>query len=106
MTKEELRKRILEIEDVIDSVDCKTAENLFEEREELREQLRDILLNELENVLYKITSVKTITTQDIDHDELIDRYEETGNVIESFSMEAKEHAFDYIEVVKTEIVER
>ena len=82
MTKEELRSKILELEEAMREEDSKsTTAKLSDEWDELMSKLEDVIYDELEGVADKY---------DVDTDILIAEYMESGDLEESFKIAAEE----------------
>lgn len=80
MTKEELRSKILELEEAMREEDSKsTTAKLSDEWDELMSKLEDVIYDELEGVAVKIVT-----------DILITEYMESGDLEESFKIAAEE----------------
>ena len=82
MTKEELRSKILELEEAMREEDSKsTTAKLSDEWDELMSKLEDVIYDELERIVDKY---------DVDTDILIAEYMESGDLEESFKIAAEE----------------
>lgn len=79
MTKEELRERILELEDRMSKEDSREAvSKMYDEWGELSNNLEDILYEELEGMALKVITEKITERYDIDTDILVSEYMESG----------------------------
>lgn len=91
MTKEELRSKILELEEAMREEDSKsTTAKLSDERDELMSKLGDVIYDELEGVAVKIVIERIVDKYDVDTDTLITEYMESGDLEESFKIVAEE----------------
>lgn len=107
MTKEELRERILELEDRMSKEDSRKAiSEMNDEWEELSSNLEDILYEELEGIALKIVTEKIIERYDIDTDILISEYMESGDLEKAFTTAAEECDCGWKEDIKKEIIKR
>lgn len=78
MTKEELRSKILELEEAMREEDSKsTTAKLSDEWDELMSKLEDVIYDELEGVAVKIVTERIVDKYDVDTDILIAEYMET-----------------------------
>lgn len=85
MTKEELRSKILELEEAMREEDSKsTTAKLSDEWDELMSKLKDVIYDELEGVAVKIVTERIVDKYDVDTDILIAEYMESGDLEESF----------------------
>lgn len=101
MTKEELRSKILELEEAMREEDSRSAlAKLNEEWDELTEKLTETLYDELEGITVKIVTEKIIDKYDVDTDLLVAEYIENGDLEKSFEIAAEECDW------KTEITKR
>lgn len=107
MTKEELRERILELEDRMSKEDSRKAiSEMNNECEELSDNLENILYEELEGMALKIVSEKIIERYDIDTDTLVSEYIENGDLEKAFIAAAEECDCGWKEDIKEEIIKR
>lgn len=107
MTKEELRERILELEDRMSKEDSREAvSEMYDEWEELSSNLEDILYEELEGIALKIVTEEIIERYDIDTDILISEYMESGDLEKAFTTAAEECDCGWKEDIKKEIIKR
>lgn len=91
MTKEELRSKILELEEAMREEDSKsTTAKLSDEWDELMSKLGDVIYDELEGVAVKIVTERIVDKYDVDTDLLIAEYMESGDLEESFKIAAEE----------------
>ena len=91
MTKEELRSKILELEEAMREEDSKsTTAKLSDEWDELMSKLEDVIYDELEGVAVKIVTERIVDKYDVDTDILIAEYMESGDLEESFKIAAEE----------------
>ena len=91
MTKEELRSKILELEEAMREEDSKsTTAKLSDEWDELMSKLEDVIYDELEGVAVKIVTERIVDKYDVDTDILITEYMESGDLEESFKIAAEE----------------
>lgn len=91
MTKEELRSKILELEEAMREEDSKsTTAKLSDELDELMSKLGDVIYDELEGVAVKIVTERIVDKYDVDTDILIAEYMESGDLEESFKIVAEE----------------
>lgn len=105
MTKEELRERILELEDRMLKEDSgKAISEMNDEWEELSDNLENVLYEELEGMALKVITEKIIERYDIDTDILVSEYMESGNLEKAFTAAAEE--CDWKEDIKKEIIKR
>lgn len=96
MTKEELRSKILELEEDSKS----TTAKLSDEWDELMSKLEDVIYDELEGVAVKIVTERIVDKYDVDTDILIAEYMESGDLEESFKIAAEDCGW------KTDITKR
>ena len=90
MTKEELRSKILELEEAMREEDSKsTIVKLSDEWDELMSKLEDVIYDELEGVEVKIVTERIVDKYDVDTDILIAEYMESGDLEESFKIAAE-----------------
>lgn len=107
MTKEELRERILELEDRMSKEDSRKAiSEMNDEWEELSSNLEDILYEELEGIALKIVTEKIIERYDVDTDVLVSEYMESGDLEKAFTAAAEECDCGWKEDIKKEIIKR
>ena len=107
MTKEELRERILEIEDRMLKEDSgKAISEMNDEWEELSDNLENVLYEELEGMALKVITEKIIERYDIDTDILVSEYMESGNLEKAFTAAAEECDCGWKEDIKKEIIKR
>lgn len=107
MTKEELRERILELEDRMSKEDSRKAiSEMNDEWEELSDNLGNILYEELEGMALKVITEKIIERYDIDTDILVSEYMESGNLEKAFTAAAEECDCGWKEDIKKEIIKR
>lgn len=107
MTKEELRERILELEDRMSKEDSRKAiSEMNDEWEELSSNLEDILYEELEGIALKIVTEKIIERYDVDTDVLVSEYMESGDLEKAFTTAAEECDCGWKEDIKKEIIKR
>lgn len=107
MTKEELRERILELEDRMSKEGSRKAiSEMNDEWEELSSNLEDILYEELEGIALKIVTEKIIERYDIDTDVLVSEYMESGDLEKAFTTAAEECDCGWKEDIKKEIIKR
>lgn len=107
MTKEELRERILELEDRILKEDSRKAvSEMNDEWEELSDNLENILYEELEGMALKVITEKIIEMYDINTDILISEYMESGDLEKAFTAAAEECDCGWKEDIKKEIIKR
>lgn len=107
MTKEELRERILELEDRMLKEDSgKAISEMNDEWEELSDNLENVLYEELEGMALKVITEKIIERYDIDTDILVSEYMESGNLEKAFTAAAEECACGWKEDIKKEIIKR
>lgn len=91
MTKDELRSKILELEEAMREEDSKsTTAKLSDEWDELMSKLGDVIYDELEGVAVKIVTERIVDKYDVDTDTLIAEYMESGDLEESFKIAAEE----------------
>lgn len=89
MTKEELRERILELEDRMSKEDSRKAvSEMNDEWEELSNNLENILYEELEGMALKVITEKIIERYDIDI--LMSEYMDNGDLEKAFTVAAEE----------------
>lgn len=88
MTKEELRSKILELEEAMREEDSRSA--LAKPSDELTKELEEILYDELEGVTVKIVTERIVNKHDIDVDLLITEYMENGDLEKSFEIAAED----------------
>lgn len=89
MTKEELRSKILELEEAMREEDSKsTTAKLSDEWDELMSKLEDVIYDELEGVA--VVTERIVDKYDVDTDILIAEYMESGDLEESFKIAAEE----------------
>lgn len=107
MTKEELRERILELEDRMLKEDSgKAISEMNDEWEELSDNLENVLYEELEGMALKVITEKIIERYDIDTDILVSGYMESGNLEKAFTAAAEECDCGWKEDIKKEIIKR
>lgn len=107
MTKEELRERILELEDRMSKEDSRKAvSEMNDEWEELSNNLENILYEELEGMALKVTTEKIIERYDIDTDILMSEYMDNGDLEKAFTVAAEECDCGWKEDIKKEIIKR
>ena len=107
MTKEELRERILELEDRMLKEDSgKAISEMNDEWEELSDNLENVLYEELEGMALKVITEKIIERYDIDTDILVSEYMESGNLEKAFTAVAEECDCGWKEDIKREIIKR
>lgn len=107
MIKEELRERILELEDRMSKEDSRKAiSEMNDEWEELSDNLENILYEELEGMALKVITEKIIERYDIDTDILVSEYMESGNLEKAFTTAAEECDCGWKEDIKKEIIKR
>ena len=107
MTKEELRERILELEDRMSKEDSRKAvSEMYDEWEELSNNLEDILYEELEGMALKVITEKIIERYDIDTEILVSHYMESGDLEIAFTAVAEECDCGWKEDIKREIIKR
>lgn len=107
MTKEELRERILELEDRMSKEDSRKAiSEMNDEWEELSSNLEDILYEELEGIALKIVTEKIIERYDVDTDVLVSEYMDSGDLEKAFTTAAEECDCGWKEDIKKEIIKR
>lgn len=107
MTKEELRERILELEDRMSKEDSRKAiSEMNDEWEELSDNLENILYEELEGMALKVITEKIIERYDIDTNILVSEYMESGNLEKAFTTAAEECDCGWKEDIKKEIIKR
>lgn len=107
MTKEELRERILELEDRMSKEDSREAvSEMYDEWEELSDNLENILYEELEGMALKVIAEKIIERYDIDTDILVSEYMESGDLEKAFTTAAEECDCGWKEDIKKEIIKR
>lgn len=105
MTKEELRERILELEDRMLKEDSgKAISEMNDEWEELSDNLENVLYEELEGMALKVITEKIIERYDIDTDILVSEYMESGNLEKAFTAAAEECDCGWKEDIKKVIV--
>lgn len=105
MTKEELRERILELEDRMSKEDSREAvSEMYDEWEELSNNLEDILYEELEGVALKVITEKI--TERYDTDILVSEYMESGDLEKAFTAAAEECDCGWKEDIKKEIIKK
>lgn len=103
MTKEELRERILELEDRMSKEDSRKAvSEMNDEWEELSNNLENILYEELEGMALKVITEKIIERYDADI--LMSEYMDNGDLEKAFTVAAEE--CDWKEDIKKEIIKR
>lgn len=90
MTKEELRSKILELEEAMREDSKSTTAKLSDEWDELMSKLEDVIYDELEGVAVKIVTERIVDKYDVDTDILIAEYMESGDLEESFKIAAEE----------------
>lgn len=88
MTKEELRSKILELEEAMREEDSKSTTAKLSD--ELMSKLGDVIYDELEGVAVKIVTERIVDKYDVDTDILIAEYMESGDLEESFKIVAEE----------------
>lgn len=88
MTKEELRSKILELEEAMREEDSKSTTAKLSD--ELMSKLEDVIYDELEGVAVKIVTERIVDKYDVDTDILIAEYMESGDLEESFKIAAEE----------------
>lgn len=99
MTKEELRSKILELEEAMREEDSKsTTAKLSDEWDELMSKLEDVIYDE--GVAVKIVTERIVDKYDVDTDILITEYMESGDLEESFKIAAEDCGW------KTDITKR
>lgn len=107
MIKEELRERILELEDRMSKEDSRKAiSEMNDEWEELSSNLEDILYEELEGIALKIVTEKIIERYDVDTDVLVSEYMDSGDLEKAFIAVAEESDCGWKEEIKKEIIKR
>ena len=107
MTKEELRERILELEDRMLKEDSgKAISEMNDEWEELSDNLENVLYEELEGMALKVITEKIIERYDIDTDILVSEYMESGDLEKAFTTAAEECDCGWKEDIKKEIIKR
>lgn len=107
MTKEELRERILELEDRMLKEDSgKAISEMNDEWEELSDNLENVLYEELEGMALKVITEKIIERYDIDTDILVSEYMESGDLEKAFTVAAEECDCGWKEDIKKEIIKR
>lgn len=107
MTKEELRERILELEDRMLKEDSgKAISEMNDEWEELSDNLENVLYEELEGMALKVITEKIIERYNIDTDILVSEYMESGNLEKAFTAAAEECDCGWKEDIKKEIIKR
>ena len=107
MTKEELRERILELEDRMLKEDSgKAISEMNDEWEELSDNLENVLYEELEGMALKVITEKIIERYDINTDILVSEYMESGNLEKAFTAAAEECDCGWKEDIKKEIIKR
>ena len=105
MTKEELRERILELEDRMLKEDSgKAISEMNDEWEELSDNLENVLYEELEGMALKVITEKIIERYDIDTDILVSEYMESGDLEKAFTAAAEECDCGWKEDIKKEII--
>lgn len=105
MTKEELRERILELEDRMSKEDSREAvSEMYDEWEELSDNLENILYEELEGMALKVITEEIIERYDTDI--LISEYMESGDLEKAFTTAAEECDCGWKEDIKKEIIKR
>lgn len=103
MTKEELRERILELEDRMSKEDSREAvSEMYDKWEELSDNLENILYEELEGMALKVITEKIIERYDTDI--LVSEYMESGDLEKAFTTAAEECGWK--EDIKKEIIKR
>lgn len=103
MTKEELRERILELEDRMSKKDSRKAvSEMNDEWEELSNNLENILYEELEGMALKVITEKIIERYDTDI--LMSEYMDNGDLEKAFTVAAEE--CDWKEDIKKEIIKK
>lgn len=106
MTKEELRERILELEDRMSKEDSRKAvSEMNDEWEELSNNLENILYEELEGMALKVITEKIIERYDIDTDILMSEYMDSGDLEKAFTA-AEECDCGWKEDIKKKIIKR
>lgn len=107
MTKEELRERILELEDRMLKEDSgKAISEMNDEWEELSDNLENVLYEELEGMALKVITEKIIERYDIDTDVLVSEYMDSGDLEKAFTAAAEECGCGWKEDIKKEIIKR
>ena len=107
MTTEELRERILELEDRMSKEDSRKAvSEMNDEWEELSNNLENILYEELEGMALKVITEKIIERYDIDTDILMSEYMDNGDLEKAFTAAAEECDCGWKEDIKKEIIKR
>lgn len=107
MTKEELRERILELEDRMLKEDSgKAISEMNDEWEELSDNLENVLYEELEGMALKVITEKIIERYDIDTDVLVSEYMDSGDLEKAFTAAAEECDCGWKEDIKKEIIKR
>lgn len=103
MTKEELRERILELEDRMSKEDSREAvSEMYDEWGELSNNLKDILYEELEGMAVITEKI----TERYDTDILVSEYMESGDLEKAFTAAAEECDCGWKEDIKKEIIKR
>ena len=107
MTKEDLKERILELEDRMSKEDSRKAlSEMNDEWGELLDNLENILYEELEGIALKVTAEKTIKREDINTGMLLSEYMCSGDLEKAFIAAAEECDYDLEENIKKEIIKR
>lgn len=96
MTKEELRSKILELEEAMREEDSKSTTAKLSD--ELMSKLEDVIYDE--GVAVKIVTERIVDKYDVDTDILITEYMESGDLEESFKIAAEDCGW------KTDITKR
>lgn len=105
MTKEDLKERILELEDRMSKEDSRKAlSEMNDEWGELLDNLENILYEELEGIALKVTAEKIIERDDIDTNLLMSEYVNSGDLEKALIVAAKE--CDWKENIKMEIIKK
>lgn len=103
MTKEELRERILELEDRMSKEDSREAvSEMYDEWGELSNNLKDILYEELEGMAVITEKI----TERYDTDILVSEYMESGDLEKAFTAAAEECDCGWKEDIKKKIIKR
>lgn len=107
MTKEDLKERILELEDRMSKEDSRKAlSKMNNEWGELLDNLENILYEELEGIALKVIAEKIIKREDINTGTLLSEYMCSGDLEKAFIAAAEECDYDLEEDIKKEIIKR
>ena len=107
MTKEELRERILELQDRLSKEGgLKTFYEMNDELGELFDNLENILYKEIKGIALKVITEKIIERYDIDIDILVSEYVDSGDLEKAFIAAADESDCSWKESIEKKIIKR